>query len=338
MKHTIISAVVVALASSTALAQFTETEANDSKAAANAFAGLAAGSTIRGNSTATTGVGLDYFDLTIGAAPLGIYRHRLVITTAGTAGHTGTIRGLSQNAAPADTLAGVPWDGVVGTAGTGDNTAQTSSTTSTPPRFNQWYGFGKQERFYYRVNGGTTTTADYIATMETVPVVPVNIGSFQPGQISITTFNQGHTTDTDMWVYDANLNAIAGYGNDDESPLGGTPGTGASLQSWLSRNYAPGTYYLALTNFAFQNNMLSPSDDDFRTGTVMDFANLAVNSSTTANLNMTFTITDSAGSLQVPNTKAGVYDINWFSFTVLPEPASMSLFALGLLAFRRRRA
>ncbi|MCL6624587.1 MAG: hypothetical protein K6T17_08245, partial [Fimbriimonadales bacterium] len=63
------------------------------------------------------------------------------------------------------------------------------------------------EHIYFRVTGTSTTTADYDATLEKVPVTPVDIGVFQPGTITITTV--GRTTlDTDLWVYDANLDAI----------------------------------------------------------------------------------------------------------------------------------
>lgn len=330
----------MALASGANAQTYFETEGNDSKAAANVVPGFGiAFNAIQGNSVSGSGVGLDYFDIQMAPMPLAIYKHRLTITTSGTAGHTGTIRGLGQAAAPADTMPGVPWDGVVGSANTTDTTVQSSSTATNPPRYNQWYGFGQGERFYYRVAGSASTTADYVATLTTSVVTPTFIGSYQPGQISITTFGQGHSTDTDLWVYDAGLNAIAGYGNDDESTLGGTPGTGSTLQSWLSRSYAPGIYYLALSNFQLANNMASPSDDDFRTGSLMDFSGLIVNSSTSVNLNMTFTIADAAGnSLQVPNTKVSQFDVNWFAFEVVPSPGAATLLGLGgILALRRRR-
>jgi hypothetical protein len=167
----------------------------------------------------------------------------------------------------------------------------------------------------------------------------VNIGVYQQGLITMNWLGQGHSSDTDMWVYDGNFNAIPGYGNDDESPLGGSPGTGVTLQSWLARNYAPGTYYIAVSNFALANNQGSPSDDDFRTGTVLDFRDIVANSSTTTNVNLAFTIADSTGvSLAVPNTKAGPFDVNWFCFTVVPEPSAWGLVIAGaamLLASRR---
>ncbi len=281
-------------------ATYVEVEPNDSKATANPFM-LLPGDVIEGVSTSSSTVGLDYFRVKTGPLPPGVYRHRLVITST-TVGHTGTIRGLTQSA------------GVINP--TSDAAVQTSSTTTTPPRFNQWYGFGKEEEVYYRVTGTTSTTAVYDATLFTDPVtVTVVPGSFQAGPITITTAGQGHTTDTDMWVYNANLNAIPDYGNDD-----------AYLQSYsmstLTRNFTPGVYYLALSNYNVANNLPSPADDDYRSGSVMDFPDSAANSSTSTALNLQFSITDATGvPVVVPSTKTGPFDINWFQFTVF-EPTT----------------
>ena len=298
---------------------FLEIEPNDTKATANAF-GLTAGDAITGtttgSSTTVPGIGsADYFRMTVAPSALGIYRHRMTITTTGTAGHTGTIRGLSQTA------------GVIN-AGT-DITFQSSSATTNPPRYNQWYGFGKGEELYYRVAGTTSTTAPYRSELSSTLIVPTDIGAFNPGSITITTEGQGHTTDTDFWVYDSNLNAIPGYGNDDT--LGGT-----GFEGTLTRNYAPGRYYLALTNFQFANNLAAAPDDNFQTGNVLDFPNIAANSSTTINLNMAFAVTDSFGTSQFAATKLSQYDVNWYTF-VVPEPSTVigCLAGLGLLAFRR---
>jgi len=313
-------------------AVFPEVEPNDTKAAANPVVGIVAGDMITGTSTGsstiTPGVGsADYFLLTTGGLPPGIYKHRLVLTTGGTAGHTGTIRGLTQTA-------GVP------NAGT-DASAQSSSSATIPPRFNQWYGFGAMEQIYYRVTGTTSTTAPYNATMETTAVTPVDLGSFNvggpSGNLRIETIGQT-TVDTDLWVYDGSFNAIPTYGNDDESIAGG--GTGTTLQSLLNnRTYTAGqTYYLALTNFNLANNQGSPPDDDFRTGTVLDFPNAVLNSSTsTTATDLDFLVTDSTGPHSFSALRGGPYDIYWAKFTVIPEPATMGLLALGGLALLRRR-
>lgn len=320
---------------------FNETEPNDNKAAANPVGPMIAGDMIVGNSTGTSTTvagpaSADNFLITTGALVPGIYRNRLVLTS-NTLGQTGTIRGLNQTAAPLDTLPGIPWDGVVGTPGTVDTTIQTSSTVTVPPRYNQFYTFGRPAQMYYRVTGLATTTADYAATMETLPVTAVPIGTYAPGVITINTLGQGHTTDTDFWVYDSNFDAIRGSGNDDEDPAGGSPGTGTTLQSWLARSYAPGTYYIALSNFQLANSEPSPSDDSFRTGALMDFPNVLVNSSTTINLNMAFTISDGTTTLSVPNTKVSQYDVNFFVFTVVPEPTTLGLLAMAAPLMMRRR-
>ena len=248
-----------------------EVEANETKAtatiAASGGAGMANGDFITGTTTgiSTTVAGIasaDTFRVKTAARPLGIYRNRLVLTTAGTAGHAGNILGLGQAST-----------GILTT----DSTLQFSSSTTAPGRMNQWYGFGKQEEIFYRVTGGTLTTAPYTATLEVTPVTPVSGPTLPPGNIRISTVGLT-TVDTDMWVYDSNFNAIAGAGNDDESVASG--GTGASLQSRFSRNYLPGTYYLAISRYNLANNQASATDDDFRTGAVLDFPDAVLGTST----------------------------------------------------------
>jgi hypothetical protein len=277
-----------------------EIESNDSKSAAtpaaSGGAGMASSDFISGISISAATTGLDYYRVKTASAPLAIYRHRLVITTSGTAGHTGTIRGLNQ---------------VAGLIGVTDTTVQTSSSTTTPARFNQWYGFGKGEEIAYRVTGTASTTSNYRATLESTIVTPVSGPSLPAGDVVITTMNQGHTSDTDMWLYDADLNAIVGAGNDDESIAGG--GGGVTLQSRLVRNLTGGTYYLAISNFNTCNNLPSPIDDDFRTGAVLDYPDAIANTSTSTNLNVAVSI----GGTQVPAAKAAAFDVVWIRFNVV---------------------
>lgn len=302
-----------------------EIEPNDTKPfATNAF-GLVNGDTLSGNTTGSSTVtpgatSADYFRLRTAAGALGIYRNRMIITTTGTAGHTGTLRGLTQTA-------GVP------NAGT-DSAVQTSSTVTSPARFNQWYSFGREADIYYRVAGTASTTAEYTATLEQTAVAPLIVaGSFNAGSLTINTvgFTGATQTDTDFWVYDSNFNAIPGYGNDDH--FGGT-----TLGSTLTRNYAAGTYYLAISNFNIANNQGSPADDDFRTGAVTDFADVILNSSTTANLNVSFNISDGVNIVTTSATKVGAFDVVFAQFTVIPTPGAAALFGLaGLAGVRRRR-
>lgn len=311
-----------ALSAAATAATFNEVEPNDNKAGANLVAGILNGDTIVGNTTgsSTTTPGAassDNFLVRTAAGALGIYRNRLIITSS-IVGHTGTLRGLNQ-------VAGVP--------GVTDTTIQTSSTLTTPARYNQWYSFGRQADIYYRVAGTTSTTADYTVQYEQQAVAPIAVaGTFNAGNITISTVGEtgASQTDTDFWVYDANLNAIAGYGNDDE--FGTT-----SLGGRLTRAYAAGTYYLAISNFNIANNQGSPADDDFRTGAVLDFADVIANSSTTTNLNVSFRINDGVNSVLTTATKAGAYDIVFAQFTVVPAPSAAALLGLAGLAGARRR-
>jgi len=293
------SAAGILAASAAAQVNNPEIEANDAKLTATTAnsggAGMVLTDFITGTSISATGVGLDYFRVRTATAPLAIYRHRFVITTVGAAGHTGTIRGLNQTA------------GVVGAT---DSTVQTSSTATTPPRMNQWYGFGKGEEIFYRVTGAAATTAPYTSTLETTTVTPISGPIVPAGPVVITTVAQGHTTDTDLWLYDSTLTPLVGGGNDDESIAGG--GSGATLQSRLTRTLSPGTYYLAISNFNSCNNLASPIDDDFRAGIVLDLPNAHANSSTTANANVTVSI----GGTQVPAIKAAAFDVVFIQFTV----------------------
>lgn len=326
------AAVAVGTAQFAGAVDFPELEPNDTKPLATPVAPLTVGDTITGNSTGSSTVtpgatSADYFRVTTAPQPLGIYRNRLVITTTGTAGHTGTLRGLTQTA-------GVPNPGT-------DAIGQTSSTTTNPPRYNQFYSFGNGGSLYFRVTGTTSTTADYTVTHEQTPIVATNIGNFAPGQIVIQTTGLTSSTstsleDTDLWVYDAAFNAIPGYGNDDEPG-----GTGANaLSSRLDRVYAPGTYYLAITDFALINEQPAAPDDDFQIGTVSDFPGVVFNSNTVIDENLNFRVTDSLGQIvDVVSNKDEAFEVKFYQFTVVPEPGTIGVLGaagLALLARRRR--
>jgi hypothetical protein len=326
------AAVAVGAAQFAGAAVFPELEPNDTKALANPVAGLTVGDTITGNTTGSSTItpgaaSADYFRTTTAPQPLGIYRNRLVITTAGTAGHTGSLRGLSQTG-------GVPNP-------TSDSTSQSTSTTTTPPRYNQFYSFGTGGSLYHRVTGTTSTTADYTVTHEQTAITATNIGNFAPGQIVIQTTGLTSSTstsleDTDLWVYDSAFNAIPGYGNDDEPG-----GAGANaLSSRLDRVYAPGTYYLAITDFGLVNNQPAAPDDDFQSGTVADFPGVVWNDNTTINENLNFRMTDSLGQIvDIVSNKDEAYEVKFYQFTVVPEPGTIGILGaagLGLLARRRR--
>ncbi|MGQ0629236.1 MAG: hypothetical protein ACT4PL_14185 [Phycisphaerales bacterium] len=269
--------------------------------------GMAPGDTISGLSTGATSTGVDpatadYYKVRTAAAPLGLYKYRLVLSSD-TLLHTATIRGLTQAAA-------------TGINPTSDAILQTSITTSNPPRYVQWYGFGRQEQLYYRVAGTAASTSPYVATLERSEITPEPGPSLVvEGGITISTVGRTGATqiNTDMWLYDAEFNAIVDAGNESE------PAPGLTTGALLSRTLTPGVYNLAISVTNLANNLASPTDDRVRTGAVTDFADIVVDSSTALNQNVSFRITDGAGvNHDVAATKAEAFDVVWVSFTVVP--------------------
>ncbi|CAN5819266.1 hypothetical protein BH11PLA1_BH11PLA1_23070 [soil metagenome] len=277
----------------------TETEPNDNKAQANAFT-LALNDTICGTTTGTSvGTGLtsyDYYKVTT-AGSAGIKKNRLRVVSA-TSGHTLGLQGLNQTS---------PAAGSPGVAGTTDTNIQTSLTTTTPARYVQWYSLGNSaaadaRSIYVRVGGTTTTTAQYsLNLIATDTITPIDASrNIVPGSIIFTTVGQtGATqTDTDVWLYDSSFSAIPLAGNDDTFPVPATNGLGSTL----TRTLAAGTYYLSVGRFQTANNQVSPGDDNYRIGTLLDFPDVIATNSSTAASNATVKITDSTGDVSVPMT------------------------------------
>ncbi len=296
---------------------FPETEPNETKALANLrtlSSGDSVSGTTTGSSTLAGATSADTFRIKTPAASLGIYRHVLALTATGTAGHTVTLRGLSQ--------AG----NVVGTA---DNVFQTGSSITSPARAIYWYGFGKEEEVYYRVTGTASTTGVYTSTLtSTSQSAAVNTGTVFAGNVRIQTSNSVGTQDNEVWLYDSNFNAIASAGAD--NVLTGAAGTlnGATVNSGFVRNLTPGTYYVAVAAFNLANNLASPTGD-FATGTVLDFPNaiagsqVNVSGSRTVNVGMTDAFGSPAAFSQVifPANSSGVVEFVQFTVTAAPIPA-----------------
>ena len=315
--------------SSFAQTTINEVEPNETKAQAttNGTFTITAGDSLTGTTTGTSttvagGASADTFRIKTATLPAGIYRHSLQITTTGTAGHSGTIRGLNQTEGGA---------GVGGIIGAIDSSFQTTSTTSVPARTNFWYGFGRGEELYWRVTGGATTTAPYTATLATTAVTPTVVpGTFLTGQITLSTVGQVGTVDTDIHLFDGNLVAINDASNDDESVAEG--GAGTALQSQLRRTLAAGTYYLAIGRWNVGTNDNSPGTDDYRTGNVLDFPDMIACSSSTAAANdYDLTITDGSGTpVAVNTTEANVpFELAFVQFTVVDPAPPFTAYCFG---------
>ncbi len=309
-----------------AFTTFPEVEPNETKAQATAngviviTAGDILSGTTTGSSTVTPGAAsADTWHIKTAPLPAGIYRHTLTLTTTGTAGHIGSIRGLNQTS-------GV---GLPGTIGTTDNALATSSTTTN--RSVSWYGFGRGEEIYYRVTGGSTTTAPYDATLTTVAVTPLAGGSFAAGSVRFQTLGQT-TVDTDIHLFDGTMTIIDDANNDDESVAEG--GGGTTLQSMLTRTLAAGTYTLAIGRFNTATNDNAPATDDFRTGNVMDFPDGIACSSTvqgSPGADFDLLVTDSSGATAVPvvgpaNTP---YAVEFVRFTLTSGTPPPTAFCFG---------
>ncbi len=298
-----------------------ETENNNSKSAANPVR-LAPGNTITGtttgSSTAVNGItSADYYLVYTDRQPGVIKRYQLTCVSA-TTGHTVTLRGLSQSA---------PGPGPSAPVLGSDVAAQTSLTTTSPPRYVQWYALGTAltPAVYARVTGVGATTQPYTLTLEAQTITPTVItgGPLDQGVITINTVGTTGPvqTDTEVWLYDSNLDPIALAGNDDNSVLAG--GSGAGRGSLLVRSLVPGTYYLAVSELNMASNQVSPGDDRFKTGSLLDFPGvISTSSASAAGLNLSFTIADSSHPARtVTASQVGPYDIRFFQFIVQNDAA-----------------
>jgi hypothetical protein len=277
-----------------------EVEPNDTKAqatpAASGGAGMASGDFITGETTgASTSIAgaasADYFRVKTVAAPLGIYRHQLALTSD-TLFQTGTLRGLNQTGSSAT-------GGLIGSVDAVFQTAPTATRTV------QWYGFGKGEEIFYRVTGTASTSAGYTATLSTDAVSPLIVadtivsGAVRFGPAA------GNTADIDYWLYDANLDPVPGAGRDDGTPLG-----------VATFNLAPGVYTLAISNFNAGNNLASPPGESFF-GNVLDFPGAFACSSTTTGVNCNVDITSDEGTVTTFDAfKQSAFDVVFIQFTV----------------------
>lgn len=276
-----------------------EAEPNNTKSAATLIA-LACGDRLIGSTTGAASTpgpaSADYFlirTLSNGA----LRRYRLLLTTP-TPGHTLQIRGLTQSD-------GLPSPG-------SDATLQTAAAAS--PRFLQWYGTGpagSAQDIVVRIAGTAETTAPYTLTLECADVatIPLTPASIPAGPITIEP-GPTNTTDIDLWVYDAALHPIPGFGRDEPQRPG------------LLRNFVPGSYTIAVSNFNTANNLPSPPDDDWRFGTVLDFPNVLVNTNSTLVPDLSLDARSAAGpSASGFASKSGPFDIAFYGLDVLNPPS-----------------
>ena len=297
----VVVALFCGLSSPLFAATYTEQEPNDSKYTGNVIPPMVAGDVITGYSEATFSTGdfsPDFFLVHTAELPPGIYQHRLRLTITGappvTDTYNASILGLEQ-------VAGVIQPNTVATV----HTAPNNGYPNHPRRTVQWYGFGRGERIYFRIFGNSNTTSNYVLTLETVSVQPQIVEpSFEPGLITISNASTDAFTFFDAWVYDANLNAMPGYG----------PNFPASL----AREFAAGTYYVALGKFDLANNLPSPdgpsaNPTDHQNSPVLDFPDAVLVHATAFNSNISVNIN---GQFEAASVALAPYNIVWLKLTV----------------------
>lgn len=295
-----------------AQALFPELEPNNSKAGATVVNCMASGDVVAGVSAGisvvpgdVTPISADYFRIRMCALPLAVYQQRLVLTTSGPAGHQITILGLDAIDFPPPMIT------------TTESAIEFSTPLSSPPRFVQWYGFGRSEELYVRVTGVSSTLAPYQLTLSTVALAPGAIPTvLLAGQITFTTEGQAHSSDTEIKVYDAALQPIPGFANDDTPAA--LPGGDTQFQSTLQRTFGTGTYYLLLSRFNMADNLLPGADDKYQFGDVLDFPDLVLASdSTLGGSNVSFAVSDAVGTTAIAAAvPASPFEILWYQFTV----------------------
>lgn len=304
------------------LAQFgtgpLEVEPNESRAATDVSQGVwtlpgaAAIGVLIGTSTGFSSnpgpASIDFYHVRTAAAPVGIYRHRLNIGVEGGGSNTGRLRGLENQ------------------AGSVDQIIQSSFTSGGVERFVQWYGFGRSSDVYYTVHGTSSSTGAYRVDYSVAPVTPKAAGIVAAGPIVLSTIGlPGEFADTELFLYDANLNQI---GQNDDNVI---PGTGT--QSRIDITLAAGTYFAAVSDAGTVTHLangpampLTPFSDLSTTGNRVDFPDVLVRNSVAARAAGQFSIalTDSLAMTTTSSDPAGTFDVQWYQFIVSPCPDTPS--------------
>jgi hypothetical protein len=245
-------ALAVMLAAGSARAQVdADLEPNDTPGDAAPIA-ISPGQWFTGTTTGTqsgpavggTSASADFIRVTITGLPIGtIRRNRLILTTTGSSGHTMAIMGqLAQNTPPTPPTILDEWF-----------ISQLSSINTTPARMVQFYTMGNTSvDVLLRITGTQSTSGPYRVTLSSEDVNPAPAQSpsgLYAGNITLTTNNAGHTTDTTMVLYDSNFVPIA-WSFDNPLPA-----------STINATLAPGNYLVAVTQAGTTTNLLPQAGD-----------------------------------------------------------------------------
>jgi len=269
-----------------------ELEPNNTPSQATLALGMTYRDTIVGNTQGDAANGpssADHHRVSSVELPLGIYRHRLQLTTSGTDGFTTALLGRSI------TPGNPPMIGAIGTA-----VLQQVVPPISGLHYHQYYDFGRSGAVTLKVSGTLTTTADYSIALKTEPVSPVPLGEYPTGPITVTVRNAG--IDSEILLYNSALFPVPGERNDDAV---GLPGGRASLSSVLS----PGTYFLVISDANTTDDQLNPLTDRTPPRPVTDFADVLVNTSSASGMPLDFSITSAGVTESFGAVKSEPYGI-----------------------------
>jgi hypothetical protein len=231
-----------------------------------------------------------------------IYRYTFTMTPPGNilSGPFTSLRGFTQNptgaVSPAGSSGYVSLGSFVSFQDPTDPSGNTVTNSST--HINKWYGFGKGERVLYRlgVNGTSSSNCNAVLSRETITPAALS-GALMPGSVSFTLTSAAAG---DMWLYDANFNAVANAGFE---------GTGS-----LTRTLAAGTYYLAISNRNLGNEHASPTDSGVLNGNVLYGAGGVAHDKDAVALpvDLSVTVTHGGGTATGSASRVGRFDVAWY--------------------------
>jgi|GEM_PF-2093670 len=285
---------------------FFEFEPNDVRATATLIPSFAPGDRLIGYTAGSTGGGIfsaDYLFVELAAGPpLSLFEIRLFNTRASEISFA--VRGVQQ-------ANGVPTNS--------DVTLQASVGESGNARLLRVYAGGAtNQRVMLRASGRVTVTADYVIATQRVLLTPIAINNIAPGPVTITTQGQGHSTDTEFWLFDANGQVIPDFGIDD---------SGVSNRGTLTRTLAPGIYYLGISDTDMVVGVPNGPQDSNRGRPISDSRGVSMNTSINIGVPLTFTLSHGGGSMQVGAVKNAAFEIVWYALgvgQVVPQGCSLA--------------
>ncbi|MCE2925408.1 MAG: hypothetical protein LW822_08150 [Phycisphaeraceae bacterium] len=256
--------------------------------------------TSTGSSTQSgAGASMDFFRITASGLT-GIRRNRLLITTTGTAGHTGAIFAQTvTNGVAVDA-----WE-----------IFQQTSINTTPARMLQFYSVGVPSvELLVRITGTAQTFTPYRVQLvsEAVTRITGPVGLIA-GEFSITTSGLSHTTDTEMVLFNATTFAPIAWNDNNPAPF-----------STLTPTLAAGDYVLAIGSWNTVSYLLPAPTEPSQNGQMVPSAGFIAggNTQTPVDLSVRIRGGNNGGGVNtgtytsIPVTRPGPYGVAFIDLKV----------------------